>query len=265
MSKLSDPTYLLSEQYKNAANLNARFKLHERFSINKYGWHKWVFDQFKLAPESRILELGCGPGYLWKENLDRIPKGWEITLSDFSPGMLDEAKQNLSSNQRAFGFQVIDAQSIPFDDGSFDALIANHMLYHVPDRAKAFSEIHRVLKLGRCFYAVTNGQAHLRELDELVEKFVPGARDLQPESFYLENGLDELKKWLSRVSIKRYEDALVITEAEPLVAYVISGRAKSFLIGDKLAEFIKFVEQEIATHGAIRITKDSGLFEAIKD
>ena len=265
MTELSDPKYLLTEQYKNASNLNARFQLHERFSVSKYGWHKWVFDQLILPPQGRILELGCGPGYLWKENLDRIPEGWKVTLSDFSLGMIEEAQKNLGACAHRFRFEVIDAQSIPFDRESFDAVIANHMLYHVPDRAKALSEIHRVLESSGRFYAATNGQAHLRELDKLVEKFVPGESDLWHKSFNLESGLDELKRLFSKVAVKRYEDALVITEAEPLVAYVLSGRAKSFLIGDKLAEFIKFVEQEITTHGAIGVTKDSGLFEAIKD
>jgi len=52
---------------------------------------QWVFDQFNLAAKSRILEVGCGPGLLWLQNVARIPEGWDITLSDFSPGMLDEA------------------------------------------------------------------------------------------------------------------------------------------------------------------------------
>ena len=71
MSKLSDQNYLLSKQYKTASNLDARFHLHERFSVNKYGWDRWVFDHFDLPQESRILELGCGPCYLWLQ-----PRKW---------------------------------------------------------------------------------------------------------------------------------------------------------------------------------------------
>ena len=69
----------------------------------------------------------------------RIPAGWSITLSDFSPGMLDAAWRNLVVTGRAFQFKEIDAQSIPFEDETFDAVIANHMLYHVPDRPKAIA------------------------------------------------------------------------------------------------------------------------------
>ncbi|MDY6878047.1 MAG: class I SAM-dependent methyltransferase [Chloroflexota bacterium] len=268
MSKISDQEYLLTDQYQDASNLSARIQIHVLFSTNKYGWHQWVFDQFDLSPESRILELGCGPGHLWLENLHRIPENWEITLSDLSAGMLQETRQSLCDSQGCFRFEVIDAQSIPFEDESFDAVIANHMLYHVPDRARAFSEIRRVLRFGGRFYASTIGQTHMRELHELLSKFDPGAGTWggrPPESFLLENGLDQISLWFSRVTLRRYKDALVITEADPLVAYVLSTTAKSTLVGDRLAEFVKHVERELTLYGAIYVTKDSGIFEALRD
>ena len=267
MPKISDQEYLLLEQYQDELNLNARIQLHDRFSTNKYGWHRWVFDQLSLSPESRILELGCGTGRLWWENLNRVPRGWDITLSDLSSGMLQEAQRNLRDSQRHFEFGVIDAQAIPFEDENFDAVMANHVLYHVPDRTKAFSEIHRALRPGGRFYASTVGRAHLRELYELVHRFDANA-DLwgahPVESFLLENGFDQLSLWFSKVTLHRYEDALVITEAKPLVAYVLSSIAKSILASKEL-EFMEFVEQELALHNAIYVTKDSVLFEALRE
>ena len=86
-----DSDYLLNEQYKNADNLTARAQLHIRFSTNRYRWQSWLFDQFDLPPDARVIELGTGPSWLWVENIQRIPAGWNITLTDFSPGMIDEA------------------------------------------------------------------------------------------------------------------------------------------------------------------------------
>jgi ubiquinone/menaquinone biosynthesis C-methylase UbiE len=263
--KWSDQEYLLNDQYKDASNLGARQSLHDRFSTNKYGLHRWIFDLFHLAPNSRILELGCGPGTLWLHNLHRIPDGWDVTLSDFSPGMLQKALQNLGNSGHPFKFQVVDAQAIPFENENFDAVIANHMLYHVPDRAKALSEIRRILRPGGRFYASTIGRAHLRELYDLMEQF---DSHLSPwgkrpsEVFLLENGQEQIAQWFSKVDRHRYQDALVITEAEPLVAYVLSGIASSMYVGDKRKEFASFVEQELAWRGVIHVTKDSGLFEA---
>jgi SAM-dependent methyltransferase len=264
MSLKHDQHYLLTKQYHNAANLNARIQLHTRFSTNIYGWHPWIFDQFKIAPHSRVLELGCGPGRLWTENSARISGEWDITLSDFSAGMLEETRRNLASVGRLFSFEVIDAQSIPFEDASFDAVIANHMLYHVPDRSKTLSEIRRVLRPGGRFYASTVGAAHLREIGELVRRFDPqivfGIGD--EASFTLENGAQQLAPYFSNVAVYRYDDALIVTEAEPLIAYVLSGRVGAALEDDRVAEFAAFVQHELAQHGTIHITKDSGLFEA---
>ena len=122
-----------------------------------------------------------------------------------------------------------------------------------------------MLRPGGRFYASTIGQGHLRELDELMQRFDPSADPWGAgfaDSFLLENGLDQLSEWFPSVTLHRYEDDLVITEAKPLVAYVLSSAAKSVLTGRKL-EFIEFVEQELALHDAIYVTKDSGLFEAL--
>jgi ubiquinone/menaquinone biosynthesis C-methylase UbiE len=262
MPRISDQAYLLTRQYQNASNLEARIALHARFSTNTYGYYFWIFDHLDLPPHSRVLELGCGTGRLWLENVHRIPEGWDVTLSDFSPGMLQEAQQNLRHSQRPFTFAVIDAQAIPYEDESFDGIIANHMLYHVPDRPQALAEIRRVLRPGGKLFAATNGQAHLRELSSFVpEQSADFSHGLV---FDLENGREQLAPWFSTIVLHRYDDALVITEAEPLIAYFLSTRIASALDGQAQAELARRVEQELAAHGAIHVTKDIGLFEAWK-
>jgi SAM-dependent methyltransferase len=262
---LSDPEYLLKEQYHNASKLDARIYLHAHFSINEYDWFPWVFDQYDLPPQCRILELGCGPGDLWCKNMHRIPKGWVITLSDFSAGMLEQARQNLDHSDRRFTFELIDAQSIPFEDESFDAVIANHMIYHVPDRARGLSEMRRVLRPGGGLYVTTAGAKHMRELPELIAKFDPGlALEHEDEAieFTLESGPAQLAEWFGEVTLRRYEDALHITEVAPLVDYAMSSRWFRVDTGRR-EEFAAFVERELALNGGvIRIAKDSGMLVA---
>jgi ubiquinone/menaquinone biosynthesis C-methylase UbiE len=265
-TKINDQTYLREQQYRNAANLNDRIQIHARFSTNPYGWHEWVFDQLALPPNARVLELGCGPGRLWLANLARIPAGWDITLSDFSPGMLAEAQRTLAGAARPFAFEVVDAQAIPLGDASFDAVIANHMLYHVPDRPRALAEIRRVLRPDGRFYATTVGEAHLRELHDLSLRFDPALvwwGGSTADTFKLENGGEQIARVFEQMSLRRYEDALVVTEAEPIVAFIASGVPNDLLTGERRAEFLRFVEDELAASGgAIRISKDSGVFEA---
>ena len=266
MSKFTDQHYLKTDQYKDASNLNARVLIHQRFSTNPYGWFKSVFDRLLTLPENaRILELGCGPGYLWKANIDRIPAGWNITLSDLSAGMLDAAWRNLVITGRAFQFKEIDAQSIPFEDETFDAVIANHMLYHVPDRPKAIGEINRILKPGGKLIATTVGENHMKEMNEWLSRVSGGKTSgMFALPFVLENGAAQLEEFFDHVSVTRYPDNLEITEVEPILAYIRSGFAASDLLNDELTALKQELEIELQEKGKIFITKDSGLFEAIK-
>ena len=259
---MNDRQYL-EKQYKDSSNLDARIHLHQRFSVNKVGWHRWVFDQFSLPPASRILELGCGPGYLWLDNLDRIPAGWELTLSDFSAGMLEQVRRNLQGG-RKFEYKGIDAQSIPLESASFDAVIANHMLYHVPDRSLALAEIRRVLKPSGTFYASTVGDRHLNEIGDLIRKFDPGLTSWGrvADSFTLENGMAQLSPWFTNIKLYRYADALEVTEVSPLADYIFSGWAHIPL--ERQVAFREFVAREMESHGGvIHITKDSGLIVSV--
>ena len=90
MANYSNPDYL-HKQYGDLSNLDARVALHARFSTSPIDWQRWVFDQLDLPAEARVLELGSGPGWLWRGNVERIPAGWTVTLSDFSPGMVETA------------------------------------------------------------------------------------------------------------------------------------------------------------------------------
>jgi ubiquinone/menaquinone biosynthesis C-methylase UbiE len=262
-SRFSDPEYLRNEQYRDASNLNARTELHVRFRTNKtQSWFGWLFDHYQVPPDARLLELGSGPGRLWVHNLNRIPAGWTIALSDFSPGMVAEQRQNLGASGR-FTFEVIDAQSIPYPDGTFDAVIANHMLYHVPDRPKALAEIRRVLKPGGRLYAATNGSTHLREIPDLVRR---SRLDL-PERmgncspFTLDNGAEQLAPFFAEVQMERFPNALAVTEAEPLAAYILSTSEKV-----DPAPLIAFLREELArTGGVITITTDGGLFVVTRE
>jgi ubiquinone/menaquinone biosynthesis C-methylase UbiE len=266
MSKFTDQNYLKADQYKDATNLNARVTIHDRFSTNPYGWFKWVFDTLvKLPTDSKILELGSGSGLLWKSSIDRIPAGWKITLSDLSPGMLDAAWRNLVVTGRAFQFKDIDAQAIPFENETFDAVIANHMLYHVPDRGKAISEIKRVLKTNGRLFATTVGENHMKQMmDWYARIHVSKVWESFASPFTLENGMEQLRPCFSQVILSRYEDNLKVTEIQPLMDYIRSGMRVAELSESELSTLQLDLEKELKEKGSIFITKDSGLFEAIK-
>ena len=265
MSKFTDSQYLKTEQYRDSSNLDARIQLHRRFSTNPYGWYPWIFDTLETLPSpARVLELGSGPGYLWKECVDRIPAGWNITLSDLSDGMVDVAWRNLVVTGRAFKYEQIDAQSIPYPDKTFDIVIANFMLYHVPDRLKALQEIHRVLKNGGYLLAATAGQRHLAELNNWLKKASPDKFNPFNSLFTLDNGMEQLKPFFSTVEIKRYDNNLRVTEIEPLMVYVFSTIKARDIPESALAGLRREFEDILSQKGEIVITIDAGLFLAVK-
>lgn len=186
-----------------------------------------------------------------------------MTLSDLSEGMVEQAEQNLVTSNRPFTFAQFDAQAIAFADSRFDAVIANHMLYHVPDRQKTYAEVKRVLKPGGLFYAAANSRDHMRQVMELedhlgilggVKAFVAAA------DFFLENGGDELAAWFSHVTLRRQEEVLLVTEAQPLCDYVLSATDGSGIAAGTLERLRDMVETEIKEKGAFGIDKVSGLF-----
>jgi ubiquinone/menaquinone biosynthesis C-methylase UbiE len=271
----SDPEYV-SRQYRDAANLEARITLHERFSTNPYGLPRWIFDHLEMPDGASILEVGCGPGRLWTSNQDRLPRRWNITLTDASPGMTSEARRNLRESGQNFEFQVADVQRLPFESGRFDAVIANYMLYHVPDRPRAISEIARVLGRGGALYAATHGE-HTQSEMGWMQRILDPSRPTEgyfrePLGFSLENGAGQLSPRFSDVTLRRYEDALAITEVEPLVAYLLSGSAAHAALREsstdefdgRVSDLVGRLEQEMAQQGTIRIHKDTGLFVARK-
>ncbi|MBI2334032.1 MAG: class I SAM-dependent methyltransferase [Chloroflexi bacterium] len=265
MSRFTDQNYLTQSQYKDSSNLNARLAIHKRFSTNPYGWFNWVFDELAALPaDANILELGCGSGELWKECASRIPAGWALTLTDLSGGMLDSAWCNLIVTGRGFKFENVDAQSIPYADKTFDAVIANHMLYHVPDRRKALTEIGRVLKDDGVLFATTVGETHLYEMYEWISRVSGGKQSMFTLQFTLENGKEQLQEFFPRVELSRYPDNLRVAEVDMVMAYIRSMGSMKDLLEEEMRKLERDLTEAIEKNGEIFISKDSGLFKALK-
>lgn len=103
-------------------------------------------------PYQRALEIGSGTGFFLL-NLKQAGILERGTVTDISPGMLQVALHN--SEQLGFGDQiegkVVDAEGLPFDDGTFDLVIGHAVLHHIPDVGLALREVLRVLRPGGRF------------------------------------------------------------------------------------------------------------------
>lgn len=93
----------------------------------------------------------------------------------------------------------------------------------------SFGEIHRALAPGGRLFAAMNGDDHRHELATLIRQFTPDADigvKTQILPFSLKNGSEQPERHFVSVNLERYEDGFAVTEAEPLVAYVLSIGAK---------------------------------------
>ncbi|MCM1497675.1 MAG: methyltransferase domain-containing protein [Clostridium sp.] len=255
----------LKSQYENATNISARINLHKLYATNTQGWFPWIYEQCRLADNMDILELGCGNGALWRENYPLLPEHIRVTLNDISEGMLRDTRREielLQPEQTRFTFHAFDCHQIPYEDGSFDLILANHVLFYCDELTGVFNEIRRVLKPGGAFICSTYGASHMKEITSLVQGFnslITLSADKLYERFGLENGAALLAPYFADVRMEIYHDSLKVNQAEPLIEYILSchGNQNQYIL-DRYKDFRTYVEKK--TGKGFSITKNAGIF-----
>ena len=101
-----------------------------------------LLDAAGVVAGTRVLDIACGTGVVAAAASAR---GAEARGLDFSPAMLRAAR----TRQPALAFDEGDAEAPPYPDGSFDAVVSNFGIHHVPRPLLALREAWRVLRYGR--------------------------------------------------------------------------------------------------------------------
>lgn len=98
----------------------------------------------RLRQTDVVLECACGTGAISRYIADRCK---HLTATDYSEGMLKQAKKHLASKGNVTLAQV-DITSLPYEDQSFDAVVAGNVIHLLPEPQKAMAELLRVCKEG---------------------------------------------------------------------------------------------------------------------
>ena len=258
MSEIND-TAVVKHQYANADNLNTRISIHDKYSTNKMGFGNWIVSNYKIDKGMKVLELGCGTGDMWKREDAVINACAQLVLSDFSEGMVETAKENLSSYDN-IEYRVIDIQKIPYEDETFDIVIANMMLYHVPDIDKGLAEVRRVLKKNGSFYCATYGEHGIIEyLSKILSVY--GVEDTINKNFTLQNGAEILGRVFCNVEKLEYTDSLAVTHVDDMVDYIYSLSSMTSLNNVPRNEIRETLLKNM-TDGILHVPKEYGMFVA---
>ncbi len=250
----------LIQQYKDSTNLDIRIRLHEKYSTNPIAWFQWLFNLYQVKNNDKVLEIGCGNGELWKQNKEKIPSA-SIILSDISQGMVNDAKRELGHIE-GFQFECFDCHHLPYEDETFDVVIANHVLFYLKDMKMVLQEIKRVLKKRGIFYCSTYGKKHMKEITDIVKEYNPKivlSHVQLYEIFGLENGYDILSSVFTDITLEKYQDDLIVDNADDISNYILSchGNQIDYILKDAHA-FKNFISKKV--NPFIKITKDAGMF-----
>lgn len=286
---MRDKTAVRDDLYADPAKLGARVDLQRRFSTNPISIADWELGLVDLSNVHQALDAGCGTGAFLVPLARRLtPQGATVIGLDLSAGTLGQAQARVEDEGLAVTCVIGDVEALPFDDCSFDLVLANYMLYHVPDLDHAIAELRRVLRPGGTLLAATNGEGSMHEMWRMAGRAIAEV-DLPPQSvaeivergraagemsFRLENGADWLRRHFSDVRLEHYPDELHVTEVEPLVAYLESMWSLDQMLenaaatdGERAAlrarvlnRFRTIIQERIAADGVVRISKETGAF-----
>lgn len=239
----ASPSSHAARQYAaTTGNLTARIALHA-YGTNPEGWFAWL--EHRLPLRGRVVEVGAGTGELWT-HVGR--PGARPVLTDVSPAMCARLRAVPDAD-----VVRCDAVRLPFADATFDALIANHVLYHLDDPDAALREFARVLRPGGRIAIAVNGRDHLAELDALAPSNVMAIND-----FSAETGPARVARQSSDVAVERYPCDLAIPVAGPVVDYLASMADEPLTPAQRAAVRAR-VRSTIDSAGVFRVRKHSVL------
>ncbi|WP_139275744.1 class I SAM-dependent methyltransferase [Mangrovactinospora gilvigrisea] len=254
-----DRVQLTTVAYADNARLAARRRL---YAATRPQRDLQALAMRHLPAEARVIvDAGCGDGHYTARIRAERPAATVLPF-DLSPGMLLGVPA-----PRA----VADIVRLPLADASVDAVLAMHMLYHVPDPDAALAELRRVLRPGGTLVLSTNSRADKGELRELRAAAVDGLDGIRyPADTTAHFALDDAPARVARHFTDLDESDLhltavtELTDPAPAVDHMLSTLAAddAAAVAEAERRATAIVRERIDRDGAYRITNHTGILSA---
>ncbi len=165
----------------------------------------------------RILELACGTGIATERLRAALPGGVEIVATDLNEAMLDLARSKRGNLANVI-YQVADALDLPFEDGSFDAVVCQFGVMFFPDKAAGARAAARVLKPGGAYIFNVWDSLDRNPAVKVAQETISGFFDGDPPAFLLTpygyHALDPIKALLEDAGFGTIDISIVPTVVE---------------------------------------------------
>lgn len=141
--------------------------------------------------DETVLDVAAGNG---NATLAAARRGCKVTSTDYVPALLDRGSERARAERVDVKFEVADAEALPFNDGTFDAVLSTFGVMFSPDQAKAASEMARVCRPGgRIGLANWTPEGFIGQLFKTLGRHLPPPPDVLPPSRWgVESHLREL-------------------------------------------------------------------------
>ena len=135
-----------------------------------------------LRWDERVLDVAAGNG---NATLAAARRGCAVTSTDYVAALLERGAERAHAERMQVTFQVADAESLPFADASFDAVLSTFGVMFTPDQSTAASELARVCRPGgRIGLANWTPESLIGQMFKVLGRHIPPAPGVQPPSLW---------------------------------------------------------------------------------
>lgn len=248
-----DPVSPPPAQYRDSTNLRARAALPVKYGTRD--WFGWVALHLPLKPGDHVLDIGCGAGWFWARTALSLPQV-SLTLADKSPGMVAEAMKNAEAVTDRTGVTA-DASDLPFDENSFDLILAMHMLYHVPEPERALGHFKAKLKRGATLALTTNAISDDPIWHINAQVFGHPPEDPAARVFGAHHAEALLQKVFGNARIEHFTETWRVTDPEDIFHFLMSLPWVSSADEPTLSRLRSTIDEAFKASGVLEIPRHS--------